>query len=65
MGILLKDHSWFSGQIRAEIGTSTDAGDVRFGIHVEHLGDSGIPIHPTNATLIGVGVRIMTTGSVR
>ncbi len=65
MGTLLKDHSWFSGQIRTEVGTSTAAGDVRFGIHIEHLGDSGIPVRPTNTTLVGVGIRIMTSGSVR
>lgn len=65
MGTLLEDHSWFNGQIRAEIGSSTPAGDIRFGVHLEHLGDSGIPVHPTNATLVGIGIRIMTLGSVR
>jgi len=65
MGTLLRDHSWVNGHVRAEIGSSTAAGDIRFGLHVEHLGDSGIPVQPTNATLAGVGLRIMTTGSVR
>lgn len=65
MGTLLKNDSWMNGQIRAEIGSETAAGQVRFGLHAEYLGDSGIPVQPKSTMLIGVGVRIMTTGSIR
>lgn len=65
MGTQLKDDSWLNGQIRAEIGAATPAGQVRFGVHAEYLGDSGIPVHPKSVTLIGLGVRVMSAGSIR
>lgn len=65
MATLLKDDFWINSQLRAEIGARTMAGEVRFGFHIEHLGDSGIPVHPTAVTLVGIGLRIMTPGSIR
>jgi len=65
MGTLLKDDSWVNGQFRAEVGAETAAGQVRFGLHAEYLGDSGIPVNPKSVTLIGIGLRIMTAGSIR
>ncbi|TVR14736.1 MAG: hypothetical protein EA391_12280 [Balneolaceae bacterium] len=64
-GTLLKSDSWLNGQIRIETGKETAAGQIRFGLHAEYLGDSGIPVQPKSVTLIGVGIRIMTTGSIR
>ncbi len=57
--------TWFSGMLRAEIAKKTENGEVRFGVHAEHLGDTGIPVVPVSGTLIGVGIRVMTAGSVR
>ena len=54
-----------NGELRAEIGNSSRAGDIRFGIHLEHLLDSGITVRPSSVTLIGVGLRVMSKGSVR
>jgi hypothetical protein len=65
MGTLLKDDSWVNGQFRAEVGAETAAGQVRFGLHAEYLGDSGIPVNPKSVKLIGIGMRIMTAGSIR
>ncbi len=65
MGTFLKDDFLMNGKVRAEIGTSSDIGDVRFGVHMEHLGDSGISVRPTAVTLLGVGIRIMSAGSIR
>lgn len=64
MGTLLRNESLFNGMVRAEIGRKTAAGDLRFGVHLEYLGDSGIPVRPRAVTLIGAGVRIMAPGSV-
>lgn len=65
MSTLLKNDLLFNGMFRVEVGTTAGAGEVRFGIHMEHLGDSGIPVQPKRVTLLGVGVRIMTPGSIR
>jgi len=64
MGALFDDELLLSGKFRVEIGRSQRAGDIRFGIHVEHLADSGIPVQPNSVTLAGFGVRIMTPGSI-
>ncbi|TVR13418.1 MAG: hypothetical protein EA391_14190 [Balneolaceae bacterium] len=64
MGTMLRNETLFNGMLRAEIGRTTAAGDLRFGIHAERLGDSGIPVRPAPATLIGIGVRIMAPGSI-
>jgi hypothetical protein len=65
MSTLLKNDFLMNGMIRAEVGKQAGAGEVRFGIHVERLGDSGIPVHPRPVTLLGIGIRIMTPGSIR
>ncbi len=65
MATLYGKGNWLSGQLRAEIAKKTLNGEVRFGLHVEHLGDTGIPVEPVSGTLIGVGIRVMTAGSVR
>ncbi len=65
MSSFLKDGFLMSGKIRAEVGSRTDAGEVRFGVHLERLGDSGISVHPRAVTLLGIGIRIMTPGSIR
>lgn len=54
-----------NGELRAEIGNDRRSGDIRFGIHLEHLHDSGITVHPSSVTLVGIGVRVMSSGSVR
>ncbi len=64
MGTILSNETLINGMLRAEIGRKTAAGDLRFGIHTEFLGDSGIPVRPATVTLIGIGVRIMAPGSV-
>jgi hypothetical protein len=53
-----------NGQFRAEVGAETAAGQVRFGLHAEYLGDSGIPVNPKSVKLIGIARRIMTAGSI-
>jgi hypothetical protein len=65
MSTVLKEDFLMNGMIRAEIGKQTGAGEVRFGIHLERLGDSGIPVQPRSVTLLGIGLRIMTPGAVR
>lgn len=64
MATLTSEEVLLSGKIRAEVGARTGAGEVRFGVHLEHLGDSGIPVQPKASTLLGIGVRIMSPGSV-
>jgi hypothetical protein len=65
MATFFNDDFLMNGKLRAEIGSRTNAGEFRFGIHLEHLGDSGIPVQPKSVTLLGVGIRIMTPGSIR
>ena len=65
MATLTKEELMLSGKIRAEVGASTGAGEVRFGLYVEHLSDSGISVKPQSVTLLGLGVRIMTPGAVK
>ena len=65
MATFFKNDFLMNAKIRTEIGSSTPIGDVRFGVHLEHLGDSGIPVQPKSVTLLGVGIRIMTPGSIR
>lgn len=64
MGTMLENDFLVNGKFRAELGRSQKAGNLRFGIHVEHLGDSGISVSPNSVTLAGIGVRIMTQGSI-
>ena len=64
MNTFLHDDSLLNGMLRAEIGRKTAAGDLRFGLHIEYFGDTGIPVRPVTATLIGAGVRIMASGNV-
>lgn len=66
MGALFDDVGFrANGELRAEIGNSRRSGDIRFGVHIEHLHDSGITVRPSSVTLVGIGLRIMSSGSVR
>ncbi|REL33489.1 hypothetical protein DYD21_12025 [Rhodohalobacter sp. SW132] len=64
MATIFEEDIYYLGKFRVELGRSQQAGDIRFGIHIEHLADSGIPVQPKSVTLAGFGVRIMTIGSV-
>ena len=55
----------YNGRIQVEIGHEFGRADARFGIFTEYLHDSGIPAEPSDATLVGVGIRAMTAGGLR